>query len=130
MDEFDRLKFINETVSRAKVMIGNISDIKNVSELVSGAVNIEASARLLAQNITTTFLISILSKRNNSSLAILNHSFFYKYIDPAIDLLNNRLVEYGLLETTYINTLQKVLSCEFSYNIYSALYYTYICMHT
>lgn len=64
MDEFDRLRLINETVSHAKLISNNIlSDVKSVGELVSGAVEIETSARLLAQNVTIISL-SILSKKN------------------------------------------------------------------
>ena len=46
--------------------------------------------------------------------------YFYKphclnnaiYIDPAVNQLYSGLVEYDLLETTYLNTMQQVLSCE------------------
>lgn len=64
MDEFDRLKLINETVTRAKLISDVFSDVKSVGELVSSAVEIEANARLLSQNVTTVSL-SVLSKRNN-----------------------------------------------------------------
>lgn len=64
MDEFDRLELINQTVTRAKLISDEIlSDVKSVGELVNSAVEIEASARLLAQNVTTLSL-SILSKRS------------------------------------------------------------------
>lgn len=64
MDEFDRLELINKTVTRAKLISDEIlSDVKSVGELVNSAVEIEASARLLAQNVTT-LSPSILSKRS------------------------------------------------------------------